>query len=422
MFKIPILKTGSFEDKNGQLVKIDTELMTQVVDSYDPSHFKAPLILSHTVPEGLNDVTLSASEYSFGTPDSLAISEDRVWAVFSKLSPQFRECWKNGEILSFSSGLYPPKHPKNPYVDAWSLRHVAALGKSPPAIKGLGEPVGLSELPEYDLAEGVSTPTIPAIELGYPFEEIMTSLREDIIDREGLERANSLIPKIQIEEIGHFLNTLVQTNSDLQRQIYQLSDELNQLSDELRFFKLSKEDLISMSQSKSEPNNDPQSAMAPPLPQFSQADYDKIKAERDALQAREIELQEKVAKQQAEQFINSLEIPYLMDPVSLSESDVKSMNLVEFMSTLTPIQTQFMEGMLRKLPKPVEVQLEDLSTLENAQKSQISLSESEQKAKDSAIGLLAREITRKAKAEGKLITLSEAISQARSQYVETPAI
>lgn len=415
MFKIPILKPGSFEDRNGQLVTIDTELMTQVVETYDPSHFKVPLILSHTVPEGHTDVTLSTSEYSFGTPDSLAISEDRVWAEFSKLSPQFRESWKNGEILSFSSGLYPPKHPKNPYGNAWSLRHVAALGKSPPAIKGLGEPVGLSELPEYDLAEGVSTPTIPAIELGYVLEDVMSSLREDIIDKEGLERANALLPKVQIEEIGRFLGDLVRNTDDLQQQMYNLADELHVL-------KLSKKDPISMSETKPETTANTQPEEIPPLPQFSQADYEKLKAERDALQVREIELQERVAKQKAEQFISSLDIPYLMDPVSLSESEATSMNLVEFMSTLTPVQTQFMEGLLKKLPKPVDVLSEELSTRANAEKTQISLSESDQKAKDSAIGLRAREIFRKAKAEGKLITLSEAIAQSRSEYVETPAI
>lgn len=116
--------------------------LQQVVDTYDPDYFKAPLIVSAPAhnTNGFSDGELWKSQLAFGFPEKLKLAGDRLVAGFKKLSPKIPEWLRNGEILGFSASLYPPLNPFNPYPGSWSLRHVAGCGADPPAIKGQTPP------------------------------------------------------------------------------------------------------------------------------------------------------------------------------------------------------------------------------------------------------------------------------------------
>jgi hypothetical protein len=144
MVEIEILRKGQAVSSNGTEVDLNDELLDQVVESYNPTNFKAPLIVSHNTG-GQDDASLAESELAYGFPVALKRVGDRVRAVFDKVSPQFVQWNRDGRLLGISPSLYPPTAPANPTPGRWSLRHIAGLGASPPAIKGLS-PLALSEL------------------------------------------------------------------------------------------------------------------------------------------------------------------------------------------------------------------------------------------------------------------------------------
>lgn len=142
-YEIEILKAGNHVSSSGEPCSFGVNELKQVVESYDPNAFKAPLIVSHNTG-GKADHDIVNSELAFGFPKELRLVGDRVKAVFEKISPQVVNWVREGRLLGISPSLYKPNSPSNPHPGKWSLRHIAALGKSPPAIKSLS-PLALSE-------------------------------------------------------------------------------------------------------------------------------------------------------------------------------------------------------------------------------------------------------------------------------------
>lgn len=137
MPEIEILKAGEWPSANAGMVKIGSEIIDDVVETYDAATFRAPLIVSHDT-EGEDDRNLAEhKELAHGFPARLKRVGDRIVAEFDKISDKFVNWNRGGELLSVSASLYPPSSPANPYPGKWSLRHIAGLGKNPPAVKGL---------------------------------------------------------------------------------------------------------------------------------------------------------------------------------------------------------------------------------------------------------------------------------------------
>ena len=456
MFKIPILRQGTFTDKYGQEVTIDKDVISQIVGTHDPTNFRAPLILSHDLPPGETDVSISEhSELAFGTPDRLEEKDGHVWAVFSKLAPKFREFWRNGQILGFSSSLYPPGNEANPYGDRWSLRHIAALGKNPPAIKGLGDPIGLSEhglpvsegeqpivvLSNYDLSIGVSTPETPAIEFAFPLEGFMRNLRERTIEKEGMESADALVPQFLVDEAANFFESYQRQLSTLWDELYDLRMRVPPEPVSLAEPEDTMPDKTKTQQNPQNPANPadpapatptiiegvptastPQVVPAPAEVPISAAEFAELKRAHEQLQEQNAQLAETVNRDRARTYCLSLGIPYLMQTVDLSETggDITSMDLIDFMSTLTSVQQVFLKGLLERIPKPVDVDTEVVTP--HDEPPQFSETVTDDRAKDLAVGELIKEIRRKARANGRQITLSEARTQALAEIKTPPVI
>ena len=62
MVEIEILRKGQAVSSNGTEVDLNDELLDQVVESYDPQNFKAPLIVSHDTA-GSDDASLAAANH-----------------------------------------------------------------------------------------------------------------------------------------------------------------------------------------------------------------------------------------------------------------------------------------------------------------------------------------------------------------------
>jgi hypothetical protein len=160
--RIQILKAGTWPSSAG-LVEIDDIVMSDVIQTYSPSRYRAPLTVTHRLPAGVSERTLpyamdlaegdgavppralSPNGLAYGAPTRLERRPDGgVDAVFDRISPCFVSWVRNGNLLSVSPGLYRPTDAGNPTPGRWSLRHIAGLGSEPPAAKGM-ETLALAE-------------------------------------------------------------------------------------------------------------------------------------------------------------------------------------------------------------------------------------------------------------------------------------
>jgi hypothetical protein len=129
---------------------------------------------------------------------------NKLRATFSKLSQKFVDWTREGAILNVSSSLYPPGHPGNPSPGKYSLRHIAGLGATPPAIKDLA-PLSLSEwegegvlnFGEFDLGDGEG-----CLNFGMYWGDgesaviamLFMKLRDMLIEKDGAEKADEILP------------------------------------------------------------------------------------------------------------------------------------------------------------------------------------------------------------------------------------
>lgn len=215
-YEIEILRSGTHTSSNGVTMHFGKEDLQEVVDNYDPTNFKAPLIISHET-HGISDKELVNTEFAYGTPRALKIVGDRVKAVFDHIAPEFVEWVRQKKLLAISPSFYTRDSIANPTPGKLSLRHIASLGKSAPAIKGMA-PLNLSEF-KREMAGGIIPPaTLSPMDEGVlcfsqtvQFNEesntvefadftlrtqadLWRSLREWLIDQHDLETADRIVP------------------------------------------------------------------------------------------------------------------------------------------------------------------------------------------------------------------------------------
>lgn len=106
---------------------------------------------------------------------------------------------KNGNLIAKSASFYEPNSPNNPTPGKWHLRHIAALGEEPPAVKGLKP---LQEEFDFSEAEGVVSFSMPVgkedfVDFSWVDRQLPTlfqRLREYLIETAGSEVADRVIP------------------------------------------------------------------------------------------------------------------------------------------------------------------------------------------------------------------------------------
>lgn len=203
MFELEIFTAGHRTSSQGFGRQYSTDDLDQAVQCYNPDVFKAPLIISkrggHDV-EGIPDRALAYSELAFGYPQSLKRIGQKLIAVFEKVAPEFVQWCNEGRILDRSASFYLPDSPNNPHPGSLSLRHVAALGVSPPAVKGMESIQGALSMASFTCSEQ-DTGVVEFDSCNESIAQIFWSLREWIIGVHGLETANLVMPKYAIAAI-----------------------------------------------------------------------------------------------------------------------------------------------------------------------------------------------------------------------------
>jgi hypothetical protein len=224
-YQIEIFESGSHLSGNHISRNYSRDDLQEVVDSYDPTYFKAPLIFNYYAedphsPMGYSDRELVKSPFAFGYPEKLSLNGERLVAHFKNIAPEFVEMAKEHKILAVSASFYPENNPFNPTPGKLSLRHVAGLGSEPPAVKGM--PLEFSEGSDFlsfsNFAEHSYDPceqetldyscACDKLDLSFsPLLNLMNHQRELLVERFGIEEADKYLPRLLIDSISSsFLN------------------------------------------------------------------------------------------------------------------------------------------------------------------------------------------------------------------------
>lgn len=155
--RIHVFRAGDQTSAQGIKRTFSPEDLQQVVDTYDPSIHEAPVVLGH---QGDND-----SLPSFGWIQGFSREGPNLYANVS-FTDTAKDLVKNGHYRKVSISFYSPDSQINPHGGKWSARHLALLGASPPAVKGL-EPFSFTEKEGcFDFAVALSPSEIFDDELG----------------------------------------------------------------------------------------------------------------------------------------------------------------------------------------------------------------------------------------------------------------
>ena len=184
MALIPVFKPGTHTAVDGRKLTFTLENCIDLAESYDPSVSEAPAVIGHP--------KLTAPAYAWAK--SFEVKDGLVYARLDQINPEFAEAYNAGSYKKRSLSIYLPDSPGNPKPGHYYARHIGFLGAAAPAIKGL---------PDVSFAE--SGGEQGAAEFAMPFDEslidTLKSLREYLIEKEAIEKADQIIPTWRIESL-----------------------------------------------------------------------------------------------------------------------------------------------------------------------------------------------------------------------------
>ena len=200
--KIHVFRSGDQTSAQGVQRNFSEKDLQQVVDSYDPSIHTAPLVIGHA---GDNDSTPA-----YGWIKSFSKQGENLYANV-EFSPVAKDLVKDGHYRKVSISFYSPDSAINPFKGKWTARHLALLGASPPAVKGL-EPFNFSEIEGvFDYAVALAPSDIFDDELGptllvdksplQMLQEKLAAVREDVSSAvKDLQEGSQNQPVNQVQE------------------------------------------------------------------------------------------------------------------------------------------------------------------------------------------------------------------------------
>lgn len=231
--ELEIFRTGTHTSDRGYELSATEADLQEVATNYDPSRFKAPLIITHNT-QGVKDVDLAEHpELAYGTPEKLKVEGGKLKAVFTKYVPKVKEWFDRGQLLGVSSSFYLRNSPNNPTPGKLALRHVAALGKTPPAVKGLAHPsFSEDELTlSFGECEGAEEFTIELNEQAETATETAAGTIE-ATDETLPDRVAALegkIASLTTRDLSEMETTLTEAEQALARERQALADQKAQL-------------------------------------------------------------------------------------------------------------------------------------------------------------------------------------------------
>lgn len=180
-----IFRAGPQTDMHGRKVTIDRAELASIAAAYDPAKHEAPLVVGHP--------RLDAPAY--GWVKGLRVEGDRLVADAHQVDPAFAAIVNEGRFKKRSASFLLPTSPDNPVPGSYYLNHVGFLGATAPAVKGLRDAQFAADAEQ--LVEFASDRRWGFRDVAVMFRR----LRDWLIERDGAEAAEQIIPAWQIDSL-----------------------------------------------------------------------------------------------------------------------------------------------------------------------------------------------------------------------------
>lgn len=120
-------RAGKQVASDGRELEFSEADLAASVKAYDPAKSKAPIVIGHP----------KQSAPAYGWIDSMSTDGDLMYATGDDVMPEFAEMVKDKRFAHRSISFYAPASASNPVPGVYYPRHMAFLGATPPAVKGL---------------------------------------------------------------------------------------------------------------------------------------------------------------------------------------------------------------------------------------------------------------------------------------------
>lgn len=177
---IEVFKADTHTDSKGRKISFSQADLDQMIVNHALG--AAPAVIGH--PKDTAPAYAQVEEYKR--------EGNSLFAKFTKINPAFESGVESGAYFNRSLSVHKDdKH-------GWRVRHIGWLGAMPPAIDGL-QPVEFSAdddscfefaAPGYSLVWGLESAA-----------KLMRSLRDRMIEKDGLEAADATLPQWQIDSM-----------------------------------------------------------------------------------------------------------------------------------------------------------------------------------------------------------------------------
>lgn len=196
---IEIFRAGRHVDMHGREVEVTREDIADMATAYDPEKSEAPLVVGHP----------KHNAPAYGWARRLVAQGDTLLAEPHQVDADFGEMVKAGRFKKRSASFFLPDAQGNPVPGKWYLRHIGFLGAAAPAVKGL------KDVSFADADEGVAefADLIVRSWVMRSIADLFRGLRERLIETDGVEKADRLIPSYQIDSIRDAANEATSTSS-----------------------------------------------------------------------------------------------------------------------------------------------------------------------------------------------------------------
>lgn len=182
--QLPVFRTGTHTSVDGREFTVTPEILTELAESYDPDLAEAPLVVGHP--------KLDAPAY--GWAKALVADGETLFARPHQVEPAFAEAVNAGRYKKVSVRIYLPDSAGNPKPGKHYLRHIGFLGAAAPAVKGLASVQFSADDDSLEFAS-------PLKYLGTTLTDLFQRLRDWMIERDGAEAADRVIPQWAIRSI-----------------------------------------------------------------------------------------------------------------------------------------------------------------------------------------------------------------------------
>lgn len=182
-----IFATGRHTAMEGDTLSFAEADLAATVAAYDVAKHEAPICIGHP----------KHNLPAFGWIAGISAKGGRLVATPRQVNPAFAEMVRAGSFKKVSAAFWSPDAPGNPTPGVWALRHVGFLGAQPPSVKGLA-PVQFAGDDRGVVVFGdVNTGS-----LGYALRSLLGfvgRIRDTLVERDGLEKANQVIPDWELQ-------------------------------------------------------------------------------------------------------------------------------------------------------------------------------------------------------------------------------